>query len=245
MARDDLWRDDELLKAMTTYEKARQLELAGVQFSPTVLHRELLETSLSGRSEGAVGRRMSNLSAVYLAEGLPVSTRYKPTLGHVGTGVTKRVLRLYREMHDHAPSPTADPALLYARTQHALDSQHLTPPIGAARPKAMIASTIVYERDPLVRAFVLKRAAGRCEACGGIAPFKKPGRSGFLEVHHLVQLAAGGADTVWNTIAACPNCHRRLHHSADRDEYREAIWARRPDLGLSGPNSAAVPQPPL
>ncbi|MDB5431425.1 MAG: 5-methylcytosine-specific restriction enzyme [Caulobacter sp.] len=230
MARDDLWSDDELKAAMGTYQQAFRLGLAGVKFSPTMLHRELIATGLSGRNEGSVGRRMSNLSAVYLAEGLPVSPRYKPSLGHVGSGVTKRILRLYQEMHDVTLSPTADPGLLYVRTRTALASHSTVPPAGEVKPKSVVASTIVYERDPQVRAFVLQRGGGRCEACETLAPFRKADGSGFLEVHHLIQLAAGGADTTWNAIAACPNCHRRLHHGEDRAEYREAIWRRRPDL---------------
>ena len=33
----------------------------------------------------------------------------------------------------------------------------------------------------------------------------------YLEVHHIDQLAKGGADTVENAVALCPNCHRKMH----------------------------------
>ena len=39
---------------------------------------------------------------------------------------------------------------------------------------------------------------------------KKDGEP-FLENHHLVWLSRGGTDTIDNTIALCPNCHRKMH----------------------------------
>lgn len=69
-----------------------------------------------------------------------------------------------------------------------------------------------YRRNPDVVAEVLFRASGICERCGRDAPFigKSTGLP-YLEVHHKVQLAHGGEDTLENAIAVCPNCHRELH----------------------------------
>ncbi|WP_456386557.1 HNH endonuclease [Profundibacter sp.] len=55
-------------------------------------------------------------------------------------------------------------------------------------------------------------ANGICEGCGNNAPFisKKDGTP-FLEVHHVKPLAEEGDDTVENTLALCPNCHRKSH----------------------------------
>ncbi|MFV5483444.1 HNH endonuclease [Acinetobacter towneri] len=33
----------------------------------------------------------------------------------------------------------------------------------------------------------------------------------YLETHHIVWLARGGEDTISNTVALCPNCHKRMH----------------------------------
>ena len=35
--------------------------------------------------------------------------------------------------------------------------------------------------------------------------------SPYLEPHHIVWLSRGGEDTPSNTVALCPNCHRRMH----------------------------------
>jgi 5-methylcytosine-specific restriction protein A len=81
-------------------------------------------------------------------------------------------------------------------------------------------------RDLQVKAWVLDRAAGACEACSEPAPFVGTNGFPFLEVHHMRHLADGGSDSHTNAIAICPNCHRRLHHSKDAREYREGIWAK-------------------
>jgi len=86
----------------------------------------------------------------------------------------------------------------------------------AAAPKKLslrLVSTIVFARNPDVIAEVLTRARGRCEDCGKKAPFlRSSDYSPYLEVHHKVQLAFGGEDTVENAIALCPNCHREKHY---------------------------------
>lgn len=75
-------------------------------------------------------------------------------------------------------------------------------------------STFVFERNPDVVAEVLARAKGRCERCLQPAPFVRINGEPYLEVHHKIQLAAGGPDTVDNAVAICPNCHRECHFGA-------------------------------
>ena len=75
-----------------------------------------------------------------------------------------------------------------------------------------VAQTI-FKRNPDVVAEVLERADGICEACKNPAPFiRKSDNSPYLEVHHIKALSDGGEDTLENTIALCPNCHRRYHY---------------------------------
>jgi 5-methylcytosine-specific restriction enzyme A len=100
----------------------------------------------------------------------------------------------------------------------------LAKPEGNERPSTTSSSTTLYYRDPAVRAWVLSENDGSCEACGNDAPFSTLDGSPFLEVHHLVRLADGGPDVVENALAVCPNCHRRLHHSADRDEFLSDVY---------------------
>ncbi|MFM4677342.1 HNH endonuclease [Aeromonas media] len=85
-------------------------------------------------------------------------------------------------------------------------------------------------RDPQVKAWVLITAASRCECCDELAPFITVTGEPFLEVHHLRSLADGGSDTVGNTVALCPNCHRELHYGANQIERREALYRKLPRL---------------
>lgn len=81
------------------------------------------------------------------------------------------------------------------------------------KPKSRIATIKVYNRNPHVVVAVLLRADGRCEKCKSSAPFiRKKDKTPYLEVHHKTHLADNGDDTVENSIALCPNCHRELHH---------------------------------
>ena len=56
-----------------------------------------------------------------------------------------------------------------------------------------------------------KRAHGICQYCKQPAPFTDTKGNPYLEVHHLVWLSRGGDDSTANTVALCPNCHKRMH----------------------------------
>lgn len=69
----------------------------------------------------------------------------------------------------------------------------------------------VYERDPDIIEYAKRRANGTCELCENKLDFMdKEGRP-FLETHHIEWLSNGGEDTIANTVALCPNCHKRMH----------------------------------
>lgn len=84
--------------------------------------------------------------------------------------------------------------------------------IANKKPKTVRAITVVFKRNPDVVAEVLSRANGICEECKSPAPFlRKCDHTPYLEVHHLIPLAQEGEDTVENSVALCPNCHRKMH----------------------------------
>lgn len=66
-------------------------------------------------------------------------------------------------------------------------------------------------RDGFVAEYTRKRAKGICQLCEQPAPFYV-GTIPFLEVHHIIPLSKKGLDSIENTVALCPNCHRRMHH---------------------------------
>ncbi len=86
--------------------------------------------------------------------------------------------------------------------------------MNAARlPEKMLVTTTIFRRSADVIASVRLRANGICEHCKQRAPFIRPDGEPYLEIHHVIQLSAGGEDTVENAVAVCPNCHRRAHYA--------------------------------
>jgi len=84
------------------------------------------------------------------------------------------------------------------------------------KPRKVITKSTAYLRNPYVVVEVLERAGGICEDCNKKAPFlKAKDKTPYLEVHHIIQLAHDGEDTVDNAIALCPNCHREKHFGAN------------------------------
>ena len=71
--------------------------------------------------------------------------------------------------------------------------------------------TTYRERNQYIAEYTKERANGICDLCGEEAPFKdKTGRP-YLESHHVITLAEDGPDAIFNTVAICPNCHRKIH----------------------------------
>ncbi|MBQ6520113.1 MAG: HNH endonuclease [Anaerolineaceae bacterium] len=77
--------------------------------------------------------------------------------------------------------------------------------------------TSSYVRDRYVSEYAKRRAHGICQLCGHPAPFNGKDGQPFLETHHVIWLADGGEDSIENTVALCPNCHRKMH-SLNLDE---------------------------
>jgi 5-methylcytosine-specific restriction protein A len=71
--------------------------------------------------------------------------------------------------------------------------------------------TNTYTRNPYIAAYTRRRAKARCELCGESAPFNDKNGRPYLESHHIKWLSKGGYDSVDNTTALCPNCHKRMH----------------------------------
>jgi len=94
------------------------------------------------------------------------------------------------------------------------------PPDGTAGVRNVTAT--VRDRDREVRDFALSRAKGKCELCGA-SGFQLPNGRMFLETHHVIPLAEGGADSASNVVAICPNHHREAHYGRDARGIRERL----------------------
>lgn len=78
------------------------------------------------------------------------------------------------------------------------------------RPKATNTVGTTYERNKYIALYAKRRANGVCDLCKKAAPFISKGKP-YLEAHHIKWLAHGGDDRIENSVALCPNCHRKMH----------------------------------
>ena len=83
-----------------------------------------------------------------------------------------------------------------------------------------------HERDPWVAEHAKRIASGICQLCQNPAPFKNNAGEPYLETHHIVWLAKGGEDNIENTVALCPNCHRKMHVQ-NNEKDMQALHARK------------------
>lgn len=72
-------------------------------------------------------------------------------------------------------------------------------------------TTSFYERNVYVSEYAKRKANGICQLCEKPAPFIDKNGEPYLETHHIEWLSQGGDDTIENTVALCPNCHRKMH----------------------------------
>ena len=88
----------------------------------------------------------------------------------------------------------------------------------AGRPGKRTTSVSTYNRDRRITELVKLGAKGKCDLCKKKGPFPDVFGFPFLEVHHVEWLSEGGEDQIANTVALCPNCHRKMHHVNDGDD---------------------------
>lgn len=84
-------------------------------------------------------------------------------------------------------------------------------------------TTQEYTRSQAIKKYVKKRSNGYCEGCGKPAPFTSKTDDPYLHAHHIHELSDGGSDTPDTVIALCPNCHYRVHHGKDGEEYNQQL----------------------
>jgi 5-methylcytosine-specific restriction protein A len=221
------WSEAELDASVKVYLEMLSKEGSETPYRKSDYRNRLLQDVLKGRTPGSFEFRMQNISYVLDSLGRPYIKGYLPAR-NVGANTRDSIIKSlernkFINLEDLEPTPNNNQ--LQERTDRARRIINLEDqPAGQQIPKRIESSTSTYYRDPVVRAWVLKNANGKCEACDSDAPFILPDSFPFLEVHHMIPLALGGPDTIDNTIAVCPNCHRRVHLSKDKDRFAHDIY---------------------
>ncbi|WP_421199661.1 HNH endonuclease [Aeromonas enteropelogenes] len=207
----DNWTTEELRAAVAAYLEMHGKAQRGERFVKKRYYRELAEQF--GRTDKSFEFRMQNISYVFEQMGLGWVSGLKPAK-HVGSRTMAILEGLIRDL-----APLPEPS-----------APETNVPQGVQAPQAHYRTTSRHERSQSVREWVLTNAAQRCESCGEPAPFLTAAGEPFLEVHHLKGLADGGSDTVSNTVALCPNCHRELHHGRNKLTVLNELYRRHPRL---------------
>jgi 5-methylcytosine-specific restriction protein A len=221
------WSDLEIQAAVDAYLSMLAREQNGQAINKAHENRVLREGALAGRTKGSVEFRMQNISTVMVELDRKPIKGYKPAK-NVGANVAKSIRDALNAPGPATPedlAPTADEATLEQRAAKLERKPIKDEPKGIEKPEQTQSSGKSYVRDPEVRAWVRQQAKGKCEGCGKPAPFEKSG-SPFLEVHHVKHLAQDGSDRPSNAVALCPNCHRRCHHSSDREEFTASLYTK-------------------
>jgi len=213
--------DREVAKTLRIYQniKASRNKTRSVGYEP----RDI-------RQYGAVEvieRRIRNMASGF--DEVPAKDSYEAIVLKYPDRFKAEIVALARERigeEEETLGPTADPVELDDRVQRLLSRTHLPYPKGIEHPRKTEATTTQFLRDPSVKAYVLKRAGGRYEACSAPSAFKTPKGLDYLEVHHIKSLASGGSDRVQNAVGLCANCHRAFHYSADASDRVEQLYKR-------------------
>jgi 5-methylcytosine-specific restriction protein A len=126
----------------------------------------------------------------------------------------------------------------HARKARQLSTEELKARAKKAKKKPAIrsAQTTAFVRDAAVAEYAKRLANGLCDLCEMLAPFKNKQNEAYLECHHITWLAQGGEDTIGNTVALCPNCHRKMHvvnRKVDRETLRKRAADRELDQSAS------------
>lgn len=221
------WSDLEIQAAVDAYLSMLSREQSGQKVNKAHENRVLREGALAGRTKGSVEFRMQNISTVLEELKRDRIQGYKPAK-NVGANVVRSIRDALNAMSTLTPedfAPTADEATLEQRAAKLEKQPIKDEPKGILKPQQVSSSGNSFVRDPEVRAWVRKEAEGICEGCDKPAPFEKDGRP-FLEVHHVKHLAQEGSDRPSNAVALCPNCHRRCHHSSDREKFTASLYKK-------------------
>lgn len=219
MASDD-WSDEELRAAVDAYCDMLHKEKNGELFIKKAYYASL--ASQFSRTDKAFEYRMQNISYVRCIAGRKWLTGLKPAK-NVGAKNAAKIEYFLALAENRKP---LENIYFEISVREELKREKLSKSSGTKLPATISSETTYYQRNAQVKAWVLKQALGKCESCQSPAPFQASDGVPYLEVHHIRQLADGGSDTVENTVAVCPNCHRELHYGGKAEKLVENLYAR-------------------
>lgn len=221
------WSREEIEAAIDAYLEMLQFQSNAIKYKKSEVRTKYLSTSLKKRSVPSFEWRMRNISSYLQSIGSPILIGYLPANNTGTTGLAAISEILESRLNLQSYTPTEDISLLDVQVKRLLREGIYYKPKGMLHPQsAILNNQKVYLRDPRVKAWILQNSGGNCEGCLQNAPFISIEGYPFLEVHHMKHLSENGSDRVENTVALCPNCHRRCHLSADKESFKEFLYQK-------------------
>lgn len=221
------WTDQELEASVDAYLKMLGLEQSGQTFKKSVENQLLRKGPLSKRSASSVEYRMQNISAVMEQMDLPRIVGYV-SAKNIGTKIGGRIREILIDRNAEAfrkSTKQTSPATIF-RPVELKPSKLNDAPEGILNPSRTSSASTKLARTLRIKNWVLNQSSGVCEGCDQAAPFLRPDGLPYLEVHHVKHLANHGSDEASNAVALCPNCHRRCHHSSDREDFTASLYTK-------------------
>ncbi|KVM65600.1 HNH endonuclease [Burkholderia gladioli] len=223
----EAWSREELSASVKAYLEMQLLDRNGAPFKKQTYYSEL--GTRFGRTTKSFEYRMQNISYVLALMGRDWLTGLKPAK-NVGANVAAQIEEMIAEFEGRTITPVA---AFEIAVRENVSKKDLALPRGNERPTTFTASVTQYQRDAIVKAWVLREADGICECCHQEAPFTGPDGRPYLEVHHVKKLAEQGADSIDNAVAVCPNCHRELHYGQSAKTLADDLYGKIPRLRRS------------
>lgn len=221
------WTDEELEASVNGYLDIQARYPNDEKFNKSLEHRLLQSGVLAGRNTKSIDYRLQNITALFENIGLRTIPSYKPKV-NLGSGITARLIKILKSkglIPPDSDTATTDEGSPLRDAKRVKQRDFVSEPEGVLIPQQLVKTTKTYARTSKIKDWILFNAKGICEGCGQPAPFEMNGTP-YLEVHHVKHLAEKGTDFKSNTVALCPNCHRRCHHSSDRHEFTASLYQK-------------------
>lgn len=221
------WTNDELEASVDAYLAIQARYPNDEKFNKSAEHKLLQDGVLANRNTKSIDYRLQNISALFDELGLKPIVHYKPKV-NIGSGIAARLTKILETkglLTQSTELLANEPGVRSRHVKPAKVQSFVDAPEDDSPPQQGVTVTRYFVRNSKIKGWILENAKGICEACDQPGPFEMDGKP-YLEVHHVKHLAQQGKDRKNNTVALCPNCHRRCHHSSDREEFTDSLYKK-------------------
>lgn len=212
------WTDEELLASVKVYLDMLNKQNNNISFVKKEYYKNLSNTF--NRTEKSFEYRMQNISYVLLLMGR-TWIKGLPPAKNVGSTNIRKIEQFINNL-DHKSND--ENAYFESLVKETINKDSMDTPSGISKPNIISSAVTTYQKDPYVKAWVLKNSNWICECCKKHSPFITSDGHPYLEVHHMKRLSDGGSDTVTNVVALCPNCHREIHYGINSSLLVDQIY---------------------